>query len=285
MPYKNFTIVPQLQCLRESYETFGIWWGHRYLQNVYLGFLISMTLGQVIFVTWPKVIDHFKSMGKELNSLFYASSCAYMNGIASGKVFIDTPSEIFSRGPRSWRSLEVTNSFLPITWDPNEIETWDWCHCVCLRKAHRMMYNLTYLGHRVTFPWLDLRSNFDLDLSRSNYTWFDAPWRDKHDGIKIVALPLKLKILSSKNRFGKFWNFDPWWPQFCPEPKNDRNDFEMIFRELSNAVFRFVLRCAGAEIDGGVQIPPIRWWKIQRPIRARVKMGRSRNWPYLRSQI
>ena len=68
---------------------------------------------------------------------------------------------------------------------------------------------------------------------------------------KIVALPLKLKILSSKNRFGKFWNFDPWWPQFWPEPKNDRNDFEMIFRELSNAVFRFVLRCAGAEIDGG----------------------------------
>ena len=26
---------------------------------------------------------------------------------------------------------------------------------------------------------------------------------------------------------------------------------KMIFRELSNAVFRFVLRCAGAEIDGG----------------------------------
>ena len=25
----------------------------------------------------------------------------------------------------------------------------------------------------------------------------------------------------------------------------------MIFRELSNAVFHFVLRCAGAEIDGG----------------------------------
>ena len=115
-----------------------------------------------------------------------------------------------------------------------------------------MMYNLTYLGHRVTLPWLDLRSNFDLDLSRSNYTWFDAPWRDKHDGIKIVALPLKLKIVSSKNRFGKFWIFDPWWRQFWPEPKNDRNDFEMIFRELSNAVFRFVLRCAGAEIDGGV---------------------------------
>ena len=43
--------------------------------------------------------------------------------------------------------------FLPITWDPNEIETWDWCHCACLRKAHRMMYNLTYLGHlALTWP-------------------------------------------------------------------------------------------------------------------------------------
>ena len=138
------------------------------------------------------------------------------------------------------------------------------------------MYNLTYLGHQVTFPWLDLRSNFDLDLSRSNYTWFDAPWRDKYDGIKITALPLKLKILSSKNRFGKFWNFDPWWPQFWPEPKNDGNHFEMIFRELSNAVFRFVLRCAGAEIDGGCSNtpppPPSRWWKIQRPISVRVNI-------------
>ena len=169
--------------------------------------------------------------------------------------------------------MEVTRGhqqFLPITWEPNEIETWDCCHCVCLRKAHRMMHNLTYLGHRVTLPWLDLRSNFDLDLSRSNYTWFDAPWRNKHDGIKIVALPLKLKILSSKNRFEIFWNFDPWWPQFWPEPKNDRNDFKMIFRELSNDVFCFVLRCAGAEIDGGCSNTPSRWWKIQRPIRARV---------------
>ena len=25
IPYKSFTIAPQLQCLRESYETFGIW--------------------------------------------------------------------------------------------------------------------------------------------------------------------------------------------------------------------------------------------------------------------
>ena len=49
----NFPVAPRLQCFRESYETFGIWWGHQCLQNVYLGFLISVTLGQVIFATSP----------------------------------------------------------------------------------------------------------------------------------------------------------------------------------------------------------------------------------------
>ena len=49
----NFPIAPRLQCFRESYETFGIWWGHQCLQNVYLGFFISVTSGQVIFATSP----------------------------------------------------------------------------------------------------------------------------------------------------------------------------------------------------------------------------------------
>ena len=49
----NFPIAPRLQCFRESYETFGIWWGNQCLQNVYLGFLISVTSGQVIFATSP----------------------------------------------------------------------------------------------------------------------------------------------------------------------------------------------------------------------------------------
>ena len=133
------------------------------------------------------------------------------------------------------------------------------------------MYKLTYLGHQVTLPWLDLRSNFDIDLSRSNYAWFDAPWRDKHDGIKIVALPLKLKILSSKNLFGKFWNFDPWWPQFWPEPKNDRYDFEIIFSRAFERRFPFCSTMRRSRDRRGCSNTPIRWWKIQRPIRARVK--------------
>ena len=43
----------------------------------------------------------------------------------------------------------------------------------------------------------------------------------------------------------------PGDPNFDLSQKNDRNDFEMIFRELSNAAFRFSLRRPGAEIMGG----------------------------------
>ena len=49
----------------------------------------------------------------------------------------------------------------------------------------------------------------------------------------------------------------PGYPNFDLSQKNDRNDFEMISRELSNAAFRFSLRRPGAEImGGGVQTPP-----------------------------
>ena len=172
------------------------------------------------------------------------------------------------------RSPEVTNRDLPITFDQKEIETWDWCQYVRLGQANRLICNMTNFGHHVTLAWLDMRSNFDLDFAKSFYIWFDASQRDKHDGIKTFALALKWKILSLKNLFGKFLNLDPWKPQFWPETKNDRNDFEMIFSELSNAAFRFSLRRPGVEImGGGVQTsPPSRRWKIQRSSKARVNL-------------
>ena len=54
--------------------------------------------------------------------------------------------------------------FLPITFDRNELETWVWCHSVCLIKAHGLTCNMTYLGHTVTLTWRDLRAKFKLDL-------------------------------------------------------------------------------------------------------------------------
>ena len=56
--------------------------------------------------------------------------------------------------------------FLPITFDRNELETWGWCHSVRLVKAHRLICNVTYLGHTVTLTWRELRSNFKIDLPR-----------------------------------------------------------------------------------------------------------------------
>ena len=46
---------------------------------------------------------------------------------------------------------------------------------------------------------LDLRSNFGLDLSRSCYICFDASWRGKHDGVKIISLSFQTQKLSLKH--------------------------------------------------------------------------------------
>ena len=73
------------------------------------------------------------------------------------------------------RSPEVTNRHLPITFDQKEIETWDWCQYVRRGQANRLICIMTHFGHPVTLARLDLRSNFDLDLSKSFYIWFDAP--------------------------------------------------------------------------------------------------------------
>ena len=58
--------------------------------------------------------------------------------------------------------------------------------------------------------------------------------------------------------------------------KNGRNTFVMISDQLSKGFFGFSLIRLGAELEGGggsqPSPPPIRWWKIQRPIRARVNI-------------
>ena len=130
-----------------------------------------------------------------------------------------------------------------------------------LVEAHRLVFSAKLYDHQGPIA----RGGRTIPPDRPRYE--KCP-----DRARVKIKPLKLKILSSKNRFGKFWDFDPWRPQFWPEPKNDRNDFEMIFRELSNAAFRFSLRRPGTEIMGGAfkRPPPSRRWKIQRPSRAQV---------------
>ena len=168
----NFPIAPRLQCFRESYESFGIWWGHQCLQNAYLGFLISVTSGQVIFATSP-----LKSMGKKATPLYLlCRKPSWVESYRIGQLWtIRVKICITYHSKGHLRSPEVTNRHFPITFDQKEIETWNWCQYVRLGQANPMICNMTHFGHHVTLAWLDLRSNFDLDLSKSIYIWFDAP--------------------------------------------------------------------------------------------------------------
>ena len=55
-------------------------------------------------------------------------------------------------------------TFLPITFDRKEIETWGRCQSVRLTKTDHLICNMTYLGHLLTLTLGDLRSNLQIDL-------------------------------------------------------------------------------------------------------------------------
>ena len=84
--------------------------------------------------------------------------------------------------------------------------------------------------------------------------------------VLCASLPKNVEIV-------QIWLVDLWWPDLWPDLKNDQDSFVMIFDGLSNAAYRMSLRGPGAELEGALKSPPpIRWWKISRPIRARVKV-------------
>ena len=58
-------------------------------------------------------------------------------------------------------------TFLPVTFDRKEIETWERCQSVRVMKMHHLIYNMTYLGHFVTLTSGDLGSNLQINLWRS----------------------------------------------------------------------------------------------------------------------
>ena len=102
---------------------------------------------------------------------------------------------------------------------------------------------------------LDLRSNFDLDLSRSCYTCFDAPWRGKHDGVKIIALSFQTQKLSLKTVSLKNAVFDLSWPLTLKRlilGEIWRHFSERAFQELSFAFFRFGVAIIVPEIMAGI---------------------------------
>ena len=126
------------------------------------------------------------------------------------------------------------------------------------RRVHRLICNMIYPGHDVTWSDLDLRSNFDLNFLMSTCIYFDASRREQHDGVRIISLAVLVQKLLAKNPLCYLTFDDLSWHQYWPEQRIDRDSFEMIFEELSNAYSRFSLRRLGADLHGGrLDAPPL----------------------------
>ena len=131
---------------------------------------------------WPQVRSflrrpHYKSMGKKSTLLYLLwRKRFWVELYRIGQLWtIRVKNCITYPSKGHLRSPEVTNRHLQITFDQKEIEMWDWCQYVRPGQANRLICNMTPFGHHVTLAWLDLRSNFGLDLSKSFCIWFDVP--------------------------------------------------------------------------------------------------------------
>ena len=70
-----------------------------------------------------------------------------------------------------------------------KIEAWNKHQCVCLVHAHRLIRNMTYFGHVMTFGDRDLTSNFQVDLLRSC-----IPHSNRLDEMNTMVVGLSLYL-------------------------------------------------------------------------------------------
>ena len=161
------------------------------------------------------------------------------------KVLSDDPGDRFHRWPSKGhlRSPKVTNRFLRITFDPKEIETWEWSHCVSLIKTHRYICNMTYLGHHVTLNWGQI-----LTLTFQGHAIHVSMRLGEANTMVSTSLLYPFKHESYHRKTGSLKNavFDLSWP-LTPKPLDLgeiwRHSSERAFQELSIAFFKFWCSC------------------------------------------
>ena len=99
-----------------------------------------------------------------------------------------------------------------------------------------MKHDLFGSGHD-----LDLRSNFQHDLSRSNDSSFDASWREEHDaGKRKFVQGLRQKLLQKngfRKKIGYFGSFCPLEAKPLTVGQIRENYPERALIGLSNALF------------------------------------------------
>ena len=102
--------------------------------------------------------------------------------------------------------------------------------------------------HDLLWPDLisDLRSNFELDILRSNWKSFDLSWLEEHNGNKIAALgPIDQKLVKT-NVCAENWcltsvNFDLWSLNGWSEIKIGFHNRDRSFHWASADVCRLLL--------------------------------------------
>ena len=195
-----------------------------------------------------------KWMGKKSTLLgIFTLAQAFLSGIISYMTVVDNSSKKLHYLPLQ-RSFEVARDHQPLFannfWSKRD------------RDVGLVSVRSSWSGESTDMQYDPFRSSRDLGL-----TWPEVklwPWPFK------VILYMVRRALTRQTRWYQigcsifkikcfivekpFWKILEFWPLETPIltwAKNDWNDFEMIFRELSNAAFRFSLRRPGAEIMGG----------------------------------
>ena len=101
---------------------------------------------------------------------------------------------------------------------------------------------------------LDLRSNFQVDLSRSNYSSFDASWREEHDAGKSKLVQGLGQKLLQKNCFRK----NRLFLQFLP-PAGKTVDVRSNLRELLRKGVNRAIECAFPRRCSSIGSRVMRW--------------------------
>ena len=163
------------------------------------------SISQIFLYLWPKVRSvpwplHYKSVEKNAN--VSRSVCTHRNSpnlLDSWWFGTATMTKVrflaHSLLKGHQRSLGTTNSFLSITFDWKEIECFGCHQDASTDMQHKLFRSLHDL---------DLRSNFDLNFSRSNYISFEASLREKHDGAIADALAWLVQKLFVKKYFAYY---------------------------------------------------------------------------------
>ena len=146
-------------------------------------------------------------------------------------------------------STEVTNSFLLITPNWKELQTWAWSHCTRLVKPHRLICNMIYLGQHVTLVWGQILT---WPFKVTMYMVRRALLRGSRWRSNFAASFLSSKVIcKKKNVFAKNSYFAVFGP-LMPEPLTLAQIWwyasERIAQELSNAVFRGLVAKMVSEI-------------------------------------